>query len=134
MENRIVKAHVECNKNGLYTVYADEDMPFGVIGEGHSADEAKNDFLKVFDTMRKMHHERTGVDYQIDFEFVYDASAFLQHYKGMLTLVGLARITGINKNQLSQYVCGVRHPSKRTQNRIKVSVQKFADELSRAMV
>lgn len=134
MENRIVKAHVECNKNGLYTVYVDEDMPFGVIGEGHSADEAKNDFLRVFDTMRKLHQERTGVDCQIDFEFVYDASAFLQHYKGMLTLVGLARITGINKNQLSQYVCGVRYPSKRTQNRIKVSVQKFADELSRAMV
>ena len=134
MENRIVKAHVECNKNGLYTVYVDETMPFGVIGEGYSADEAKNDFLKVFDTMRKMHQERTGDDYPIDFEFVYDASAFLQHYKGMLTLVGLARITGINKNQLSQYVCGVRYPSKRTQNRIKVSVQKFADELSRAMV
>ena len=134
MENRIVKAHVECNKNGLYTVYVDETMPFGVIGEGHSADEAKKDFLKVFDTMRKMHQERTGDNCQIDFEFVYDASAFLQHYKGMLTLVGLARITGINKNQLSQYVCGVRYPSKRTQNRIKVSVQKFADELSRAMV
>jgi len=133
MENKIVKAHVECNKNGLYTVYVEDALPFGVIGEGHSAEEAKKDFLNVFDAMSKMYKERTGDDCPIDFEFVYDASAFLQHYKGMLTLVGLARITGINKNQLSQYVCGVRYPSKRTQNRIKVSVQKFADELSHAM-
>ena len=134
MKKRSVTARVECNKNGFYTVYVVEDLPFGIIGEGHSADEAKSDFLKVYDTMRKMHQERTGKDCQIDFEFLYDASAFLQHYKGMLTLVGLARVTGINKNQLSQYVCGVRHPSKRTQDRIKVSVQKFADELSHAMV
>ena len=93
MENKIVKAHVECNKNGLYTVYVEDALPFGVIGEGHSAEEAKKDFLNVFDAMSKMYKERTGDDCPIDFEFVYDASAFLQHYKGMLTLVGLARIT-----------------------------------------
>ena len=46
---------------------------------------------------------------------------------------GMSRMTGINKAQLSQYVCGKRHPSPRTQEKIKRSVQKFAEELSHAM-
>ena len=127
------QAHIECNSNGFYTVYLEEDLPFGLFGEGYSAKEAKEDFLRVFESMRKLHLERTGENVEAEFEFVYDASAFLQHYKGLLTLAGLSRMTGINKGQLSQYVTGRRHPSPKTQERIKVSVQQFAQELSRAM-
>lgn len=133
MEKRHIKAHIECNSDGFYTVYFDEDLPFGCFGEGHSAMEAKEDFLKVFEEMRRSHLERTGENVEVEFEFVYDASAFLQYYKGLLTLAGLSRMTGINKGQLSQYVTGRRHPSPKTQERIKVSVQQFAQELSRAM-
>ena len=133
MEKRHIKAHIECNDNGFYTVYFDEDLPFGCFGEGYSAKEAKEDFIKVFEEMRKNHLERTGENVEAEFEFVYDASAFLQYYKGLLTLAGLSRMTGINKGQLSQYVTGRRHPSPKTQERIKVSVQQFAQELSRAM-
>ena len=133
MEKRHIKAHIECNSNGFYTVYFEEDLPFGCIGEGYSAKEAKEDFLKVFEEMRRNHLERTGENVEVEFEFVYDASAFLQHYKGLLTLAGLSRMTGINKAQLSQYVCGTRHPSPKTQERIKIGVQRFAQELSSAM-
>ena len=77
--------------------------------------------------------KNTGVNVEAEFEFVYDASAFLQHYKGILTLSGLSRITGINKVQLSQYVCGKRHPSPKTQKRIKTSVLSFAEELKHAL-
>lgn len=38
-----------------------------------------------------------------------------------------------NNAQLSQYVCGKRYPSPRTQERIRQSVKKFAEELSHAM-
>jgi hypothetical protein len=133
MEKRHIKAHIESGSDGWYSVYHNEDLPFGFFGEGKTAEEAKKDFLAVFEAMRKDHLERTGENVEVEFEFVYDASAFLQHYKGLLTLAGLSRMTGINKAQLSQYVCGRRHPSSKTQERIKVSVQQFADELSRAM-
>ena len=133
MEKRHIKAHIECNSDGFYTVYFDDDLPFGCFGEGHSAKEAKEDFLAVFEEMRRNHLERTGENVEAEFEFVYDASAFLQHYKGLLTLAGLSRMTGINKGQLSQYVTGRRHPSPKTQERIKASVQQFAQELGRAM-
>lgn len=133
MAKRHLTAHVECNNNGFYTVYLIEDLPFGCFGEGFSAKEAKEDFLRVFEGMRLRHLERTGENVEADFSFVYDASAFLQEYKGLLTLAGMARMTGINKAQLSQYVCGRRHPSPKTQERIKESVLQFAEELSHAM-
>ena len=128
-----ITAHIECNNSGFYTVYFEEDLPFGCFGEGFSAEEAKDDFLRVFEEMRNRHQERTGENVEAEFDFVYDASAFLQHYKGLLTLAGLSRMTGINKAQLSQYVTGRRHPSAKTQERIKASVQQFAQELGRAM-
>lgn len=114
-------------------MYCDADFPFGFFGEGNTADEAKTDFLNVFHGMRDRHFKKTGEFIDAEFTFVYDASAFLQHYKGILTLSGMSRMTGINKAQLSQYVCGKRHPSPRTQEKIKRSVQKFAEELSHAM-
>lgn len=133
MEKRHLTAHIECNNSGFYTVYLIEDLPFGCFGEGFSAKEAKEDFLRVFDGMRRKHQERTGENVEAEFSFVYDASAFLQEYKGLITLAGLAKITGINKAQLSQYVCGRRHPSPKTQERIKMGVLQFAQELSQAM-
>ena len=132
MKKKII-AHIECGTDGWYSVYQNEDLPFGFFGEGKSVKEAKEDFLAVFEAMRQDHLERTGENVEVEFEFVYDASAFLQYYKGLLTLAGLSRMTGINKGQLSQYVTGRRHPSPKTQERIKVSVQQFAQELSRAM-
>ena len=127
MEKRMVQAHIECNNTGFYTVYCEEDSPFGFFGEGFSADEARVDFVECFKAMRDDYFEQTGEFIDAEFTFVYDASAFLQHYKGILTLSGMSRMTGINKAQLSQYVCGKRHPSPRTQEKIKRSVQKFAE-------
>ena len=126
-------AHIECNSEGFYSVYAEEDFPFGFFGEGDTVEEAKHDFLGTFDAFCQDHFKRTGEKVEAEFTFVYDASAFLQHYKGILTLSGLSRITGINKVQLSQYVCGRRHPSQKTQQKIKASVISFAEELKHAM-
>ena len=133
MERKHIKGYIECNSTGFYTVYHNEDLPFGFFGEGHSAEEAKKDFIDTFKAFRDDHYERTGEWVDAEFDFVYDASAFLQHYKGLLTLTGMSRMTGINKGQLSQYVTGRRHPSPKTQERIKISVQQFAKELSQAM-
>gem|GEM_PF-432143 len=128
-------AHIECNNAGFYTIYVpdDDDIPFGWFGEGFSVEEAKRDFLEGFAGMAEDHYKRTGVKVEAEFDFVYDASAFLHHFKGMLTLSGMSKITGINKSQLSQYVCGRRHPSPKTEAKINASVKKFAEELSKAM-
>lgn len=130
---RKITAHIECGKDGWYSVYHNEDLPFGFFGEGKTVSDAVKDFLDTYEAFRLDHLHETGENVEAEFDFVYDASAFLQYYKGLLTLAGLSRMTGINKSQLSQYVCGRRHPSPKTQERIKVSVQQFAEELSHAM-
>ena len=129
-----ITAHIECGNDGLYSVYFNESLPFGCFGEGKTADEAKDDFIGTFEAFRLDHFKKTGENIEAEFHFIYDASAFLQHYKGMLTLAGMARMTGINKVQLSQYVRGLRHPSQKTQQRIKAGVLQFAQELSTAMI
>ena len=126
-----IVAHIESNMQGLYSIYVKEDLAYSVIGDGKTIDEAKADFLAVYGASRADHKERTGEDVAYTFRFVMDVTAFLQSYKGYLTLSGLSQLTGINKAQLSQYVCGKRHPSEHTEERIKEAVESFAHELSR---
>lgn len=73
-----IKAHIECGKDGWYSVYYNEELPFGCFGEGKSVKEAKDDFLAVFEAMRQDHEMRTGENLEVQINFVYDASAFLQ--------------------------------------------------------
>lgn len=129
-----INAIIESNKNGYYSVYIESDLPFGVIGEGKNSEEAKQDFLCTYEEMRKMHKEKTGEDIQVEFEFKMDVSAFLQQYKGVLSPAGLSRLTGISRSQLSQYICGTRHPSPKTKDKIKASIQDFVEELSGCLI
>ena len=60
MASQKIIAHIESNKNGFFTVYYNEDLPFGCFGEGRSAEEAVKDFQKVFEALRQDHLKRTG--------------------------------------------------------------------------
>ena len=66
----------------------------------------------------------------MEFDFSYDVPSFLAYYKGLLTLAGLSRVTGINQSQLSQYVSGYRRPSAKTTKKIESSLHSFGQELS----
>ncbi len=129
---REIIAHIESNKKGFFSIYVEEDLPYDIIGDGYSVEEAKKDFLAVYEASREDHKETTGEDIEFSFKFVMDASAFLRHYKGVLSLAGLSHIVGINKVQLSQYVCGTRNPSPKTQEKIKQAITAFAEELSQS--
>lgn len=66
-------AHIEGGNDGWYSVYFNEDLPFGCFGEGRTIEEAKYDFLGTFDAFCKDHYERTGELVEAEFEFVYDS-------------------------------------------------------------
>ena len=74
MNNQKIKARIECNKNGFYTVYCEEELPFGCFGEGRSADAARTDFLELFEVMRQDHLKRTGKNVDVEFEFATELS------------------------------------------------------------
>ena len=112
------EAHVESNGAGWYSVYCNEEFPFGVIGEGATVEEAEQDFLAVFDAMRADYKERTGEEVDATFTFVKDMSAVLQECKNYISFAYLAQITGVSKAMLSQYACGTRKPRPAQRERI----------------
>lgn len=132
LHRKLKKAHIESNGQGMYSVYVEEDLPFGLLGEGTTIEEAKADFMEVYKEMREAHKARTGEEVSYEFCFVTDISAFLATYKYILSLAGLAKLTGINKAQLSQYVCGTRRPSPKTQDKIKRALAGLGKELMAA--
>ena len=73
--NRNCVAHVESNGNGYYSVYCEEQFPFGFFGEGYSIEEAKQDFIAVFEASCAQHKKRTGEVVEATFTFVLDESA-----------------------------------------------------------
>ena len=130
-----VQAHIEQGKDGSFGVYTDYgELPFVVIGDGRTLALAKADFAAVWDASMASYTERTGKQLEATYTFVYDTPSFLQEYKGIITLSGLSRLTGINKAQLSHYMTGTRRPTEATHNKIKRSVRQFATELERAFV
>ena len=112
------EAHVESNGANWYSVYCNEEFPFGVFGEGATIEDAERDFLAVFDGMRSNYKVRTGKDVEATFTFVKDMSAVLQECKEYISFAYLSQLTGISKAMLSQYACGTRKPKSAQRERI----------------
>ncbi len=127
---REVLAHIEQNNQGWYSVYTNEEFPFGFFGEGETAKVAIKDFKAVYKGMKTRYEKQHNVQLEdVHFTFKYDVNSFLSAYRGILTLAGLQRVTGISQQQLSQYLNGTRHASARTAERMQNSIQAFAQQL-----
>ncbi|WP_459186655.1 type II toxin-antitoxin system HicB family antitoxin [Parabacteroides sp. APC149_11_2_Y6] len=126
-----VRVFIERSAGGYSAYMPDENnLPFGLIGEGKTAQEAMDDFLLAKNEMKEFFLEEGKEFPDIDFEFSYDVSSFLAYYSDKLSLAGLERITGVAQGQLSHYVTGHRRPSKKTIEKIQNALQNFGNELS----
>jgi len=67
-------------------------------------------------------------DYELEFKF--NVMSLLQHYRGILSLSALERLTGINRKQLSHYAVGSSRPRRKQADRINLALRNFARELS----
>jgi len=128
-----IKAFIERNNTGAYSVYVDLDdnlLNYGIHGTGKTVDEAVKDFESCYSEMKKSHEKEKQHFVEAEFEFCYDTASFLQYYTTYFSIAGLSRLTGINQGQLSHYVTGRRNPSKQTIEKIDKSVRTFAENLS----
>lgn len=66
-------------------------------------------------------------EYELSFHF--DAVSLLNYYKGVLTLSGLEKITGVNQKQLQHYATGLKKPRKPQLDKIEKSLHDFGKEL-----
>ena len=108
----------------------DNNLTYGVIGEGESAAEAIDDFNASYEDMRLSHIKRGKPFEEVNFIFSYDLPSFLKYYADFITYKGLAKLTGISAAQLSQYVSGYRTPSHKTTEKIQKALHAFGNELS----
>ncbi len=130
---RKIRVFIERGKEGRFGAYMpdDNELPFGLIGFGDSAQEAINDFNTSYVEMKDfLKEESKDLNEELEFEFSYDVPSFLAFYKDKLSLAGLQRITGIAQGQLSHYLTGRRTPSKKTVEKMQKALNAFGNDLS----
>lgn len=129
---RTIRVFIERGKDGTYGAYMPDDnnLTYGVIGDGNTAAEAITDFRAVYEEMKTSFQRRGEYFEEVNFIFSYDLPSFLKYYADFITYKGLAKLTGISAAQLSQYVSGYRTPSHKTTEKIQKALHAFGNELS----
>lgn len=127
-----VRVFIERGKDGSYGAYMPDDnkLPYGIIGDGSSANEAIADFKDAYEDMKTFFEEEGRPFEEVDFVFSYDLPSFLVYYADLISYKGLSRLTGVSAVQLSQYVSGYRTPSQKTTKKIQSALHAFGAELS----
>ena len=130
---KTVRVLIERGKDGSYGAYMPDDnnLSYGVIGEGNSAEEAKQDFIGVYEAMKKAAEENNEQFEEVEYDFAFDVPSFLLYYSDILTYKGLSKLTGVSPSQLSQYISGYRVPSHKTTEKIQNALHAIGNELSR---
>lgn len=127
-----VRVFIERGKDGSYGAYMPDDnnLSYGVIGDGNTAAEAIADFKSAYEDMKSFFKEEGKPFEEVEFEYSYDLPSFLVYYTDLISYKGLAKLTGISASQLSQYISGYRTPSVRTTKKIQNALHAFGSELS----
>ena len=125
-----IKVIIEQNGKGRYSAFIDDDrITFGILGEGKTVEETIEDFKIGYQEMKETYQSVGKEIPELEFEFKYDTASFLSVYSNVLSLAGLSRLTGLNQGQLSHYVTGRKHPTRRTVEKIRESVHAFGRNL-----
>ena len=129
---KTVRVFIERGKDGSYGAYMPDEnnLSYGVIGDGDTAAAAIADFKAVYEDMKESYQKEGRPFEEVDFAFSYDLPSFLVYYADLISYKGLSRLTGIAPAQLSQYISGYRNPSPKTTRKIQAALNSFGNELS----
>jgi predicted RNase H-like HicB family nuclease len=130
---KTVRVFIERGKDGSYGAYMPDDnnLTYGVIGDGDSAADAITDFKNVYEAMKASAKAEGEPFEEVNFAFSYDLPSFLLYYADLISYKGLSKLTGISSAQISQYISGYRTPSPKTTAKIQAALNSFGNELSR---
>ena len=130
-----IKAVIEQNTNGHYSVYIDnvDDFNFGCVGVGETEKKAIADFETALKELADYFRGK-GDDFPdaVEIQYQFDYSSAIVYYSKIFSLNGLNKITGIPESALLQYINGNKQPTKTIFNKIKTSLHKFGRELAKA--
>lgn len=112
------------------TLKSQEGIPFGLLGQGRTVGEAKEDFINSYNEMMELMRDKGIECPELEFEFLFDTASFLTSLSSTFTMAGLSKITGINRKQLGHYVQGTSKPSAKTATRIQESIISYVNEIA----
>lgn len=105
-----------------------------VYGFGDTIDSAKQDAQDVLDfyieTLNKVGKPVPAIlqeEYELLFEF--DVEALLKYIDGVVTKTAIAKVSGINAAQLSQYSSGSKKPRKAQRDKIISALHQIGNDL-----
>ena len=125
-----VKVIIERGADGLFSYYMPESVSgFFLNAQGTTVEEAQREFLSIYAEGREMYLEEGKEVPELEFEYEYDVSSFLNYYSGILSKSGLEKVTGINQKQLWHYSSGRRKPTRRTIEKIQFGLNNLSREL-----
>ncbi len=106
---------------------------YACVTVGRSMEELKENIAEAiefhFEGMREDNEVCPSKDdYTLTYE--YSVAALLQHYKSILPLAALSKVTGINQGLLSHYISGLRTPREKQRTKIINGFHTIAKELA----
>lgn len=104
-------------------------LPFGLIGEGDTAQEAIDEWMRIYSAYKEKFASKGIAVEDVKFDFAFDVPSLLSYYAGVLTNKSIAKRTGIASATLSHYASGYRHPSPKTTAKIQEALHAFGREL-----
>lgn len=125
-----VTAIIEKNENSLFSVYVAEDLPgFDLNGQGYTVEEAKKEFLCVYEEMKELFAEEGKTIPTIEFEYKYDIPSIFNEFN-MINVSKFAESIGINPGLMRRYVCGDTFASEKQAKKIKDGMISLGNKLT----
>lgn len=125
-----VKVIIERSMSGDFSAYMDcYDLEYGINAQGKSIEETKSKFAEVYNGFREDFAREGKTFTEVEWTYEIDYLSLLEYYAQFITLVGLSRLTGINKGQLSHYLNGTSRPRRAALERIQEGLDKLAKEI-----
>ncbi|MCD8042669.1 MAG: helix-turn-helix transcriptional regulator [Tannerellaceae bacterium] len=123
---------IEWASDGGVTAMMENDL---FAGQGDTVEEAVKDmregvkfFIATAKEMGFPYKEYLDCDYDVDLQ--YDIKSILEYVRKFMTDAGLAKLTGINPQQIGRYASGNAAPREIQKRKILEALQKFGSTFS----
>ena len=126
-----ITAIIELASDGGFNISYErpEGLDFVLAAAGESVAAAKAEFFEMLEDYKREYEEEGKEWPSLHFSFRYDVASFLNFYSKVFSLAGIARLTGINQRQLSNYLNGHRNASPATTQKIAEAIHNLGREL-----
>ena len=124
-----ITVFIETDASGTYNAYTNDELPFGLLGEGDTVEETIVDFYSAVEEMKALYAEEGKAFPAFELLFQYDTESFLKHYSQVFNMPALERLTGINQKQLHHYLTGQRKPREAQRKKIETALHQLGEDL-----